>query len=62
MKTTIEDHNLYLTCDVLLLENIFEKFRKKYLQNYGLCPSHYLRVSALSWDTFLSQARSYFGC
>ena len=39
-------HNLYLKCDVLLLANVFEKFRNICLENYGLCPSHYLSAQA----------------
>ena len=35
-------HNLSLKCDVLLLANVFERFRNTSLKNYGLCPSHYL--------------------
>ena len=32
-------HDLYSNCDVLLLVNVFEKFRNNSLKNYGLCPS-----------------------
>ena len=39
----------YLTCGVLLLADVFEKFRNNSLKNYGLCPSHYLSAAALSW-------------
>ena len=48
MKTMKNYHDLYLKCDVLLLAKVFEKFRNNNLKNYGLCPSHYLSVSALS--------------
>ena len=43
-------HNLYLKCDVLLLADVFEKFRNNSLKNYGLFPSHYLGAQGLSWD------------
>ena len=46
-------HNLYIKCDVLLLADVFEKFRNNIIKNYGLCPSHYLSVLALSWDAML---------
>ena len=49
-----DDFNLYLKYDVLLLANIFEKLRNNSLKNYGLCPSHYLSTSALSWDAMLN--------
>ena len=47
-------HGLYLKCDVLLLADIFEKFRKNSSKNYGLCTSHYLNTRALSWDAMLN--------
>ena len=45
-------HDLYLKCEVLLLADFFETCRNKEcsLKNYGLCPSHYLNASALSWN------------
>ena len=48
---------LYLKYDVLLLGSVFEKFRNKSLRNYGLCPSHYLSASALSWDAMLHMTK-----
>ena len=46
-------HDLYLKCDVLLLE----KFRNNSLKNYGLCTSHYLSAPALSWDALLNMRK-----
>ena len=43
-------HDLYLKCDVLLLADMFEKFRNNNLNNYRLRPSHYLSAPGLSWD------------
>ena len=61
---------LYLQCDVLLLADVFEKFRNSSLKNHELCPSHYLSASALIWDAminmkkveleFISDAASFF--
>ena len=42
MKTMKEFHDLNLKCDVLLLADVFEKFRNNNLKNYELCPSHYM--------------------
>ena len=42
-------HDSYLKCDVLLLVNVFIKFRKSSFKNYGLCPSHYFSAPVLSW-------------
>ena len=47
MKTQ-DYQDLYLKCDVLLLADVFEKFRNNGLKNYGLCPSHYLNAPGLS--------------
>ena len=49
MKKMKDYHDLYLECDVLLLAEVFEKFRNNRLKNYGLCPSHYLSAPVLSW-------------
>ena len=54
MKTMKDYHDLYLKCDVLLLADVFEKFRSNSLKNYGLCSSHYLSAPALSWDAILN--------
>ena len=48
MKTMKDYQNLHLKCDVLLLANVFEKYRSNSLKNYGLCPSHYLSAPLLS--------------
>ena len=36
---------------------MFEKFRNKNLENYGLCPSHYMSAPGLSWDTMLKMRK-----
>ena len=58
MKTMKDYHNLYLKCDVLLLADVFEKFRNNSLKNYGLCPGHYLSAPALSWDAMLNMTKA----
>ena len=40
-------HNFSLKCDVLLLADVFEKFRNNNLKNYELCPSHYLSAGPI---------------
>ena len=54
MKTRKDYHKLYLKCDVLMLEDVFENFRSSSLKNYGLCPSYCLSVPALTWDAILN--------
>ena len=50
MKKIKDYHDLYLRCAVLLLANVFEKFRSNSLKYYGLYPSYYLSTPGLSWD------------
>ena len=50
-------HDLYLKCDVLLLADMLKKIRNNSLNNYGLCPSHYLSTPALSWDAMLNMTK-----
>ena len=47
MKTMKNYHDLDLKCDVLLLADVFQKFRNNSLKNCGLCRSHYLNAPAL---------------
>ena len=49
MKTIKDYHDLNLKSDVLLLADVFGKFRNNSLKNYGVCPSHYLSAPGLSW-------------
>ena len=53
MKKMKDYHELYLKRDVLLLADVFEKFRNNSFKNYGLCPIHYFSAPGLSWDTML---------
>ena len=57
MKTVKVYPNFYLKFNVLLLVDIFLKFRKNSLQNHGLCPSKYLSAPDLSWDTMLNMTK-----
>lgn len=47
-------HDLYLTTDVLLLADVFEKFRTMCFNYYKLDPCHYITAPALAWDALLS--------
>ena len=49
--------DLYLKCHVLLLADVFEKFRNTNLIHFVLCPSHYLSAPALSWDVILNMTK-----
>ena len=53
-KFKMKDYqDLGLKCDVLLLIDVFEKFRNNSLINYGFFPSHYSSPLVLSWDEML---------
>jgi len=49
-----EYHDLYLTCDVLQLADVFENFRDmSILKVYGLDPTHYGSTPSLAWNAIL---------
>ena len=60
MKTMKDYHNLYLKYDILLLADVFEKFRNNSLKNYGLSSIYYLSAPALCWDVILNMAKIKF--
>ena len=52
-KTIRDYHDLYLKSDVLLLADVFEKFRKTCMEHYDLDPAHYYTSPGLAWDACL---------
>ena len=50
-----EYHDLYSRTDVVLLENVFESFRRVSLENYGLDPSHFYTAPGLAWKACLKK-------
>ena len=46
---------MYLKSDILLLADVFEKFRKTCLRYYKLDPCHYFISPGLSWDLMLKK-------
>ena len=57
IKTMKDYHDLYLTCDVFLLADAFEKFRNNSSKNYGLCPRLYLSAPGLRWDEMFKMTK-----
>ena len=52
-KSFLDYHLTYLKCDVLLLADVFENFRKTCLNNYELDPANYITAPGLAWDGML---------
>ena len=47
-------HDLYVQTDTLLLADVFEKFREKCIEIYGLDPSYFYSAPGLAWQAFLT--------
>jgi hypothetical protein len=56
-KTIGDYHDLYLKTDVLLLADVFQKFRETCMNNYKLDPLHYYTAPGLSWDALLKYTK-----
>ena len=50
-----ENHDLYVQWDTLLLADVFENFRDKCIEIYGLYPAHFLSAPGLAWQTSLKK-------
>ena len=57
MKSFKDFLDIYNTSDVLLLADVFEKFRDVCLKNYGLDPVHYYTAPGLAWDAMLKMTK-----
>ena len=57
IKTLKEYLELYNISDVLILADVFEKFRDVCLKNYGLDPVYYYTAPGLAWDAMLKMTK-----
>jgi len=57
---TLEYSDLYLKIDVLLLADIFENFRDKCIESYGLDPAYYYTLPGYTWDAMLKHTNITF--
>ena len=57
MKTMRDYHNLYQKTDVLLLSDVFERFRDICLFHYKLDPAWYFTAPGLAWDACLRKTK-----
>ena len=46
---------MYVQCDTLLLADVFENFRGKCIEIYGLDPAHLFSASGLAWQACLKK-------
>ena len=46
---------MYVQADTLLLADVFEKFRDKCIQLYGLDPSYFFSAPGLEWQAYLKE-------
>ena len=51
----LEYHDLYVQSDTLLLADMFESFRNKYIEIYNLDPAYFLSAPVLAWETCLKE-------
>ena len=50
-------HDLYVQSDTLLLADVFENFRNKYIEIYELDPAHFLLAPGLAWQACLKKTK-----
>ena len=50
-----EYHDLYVQTDTLLLADVYEKLRDKYIEMYGLDHSYVLSAPGLPWQACLKK-------
>ena len=55
IKNLGEYHDLYVQSDTLLLADIFENFRNKCLEIYGLDPVYFVSAPELAWQACLKK-------
>ena len=55
LKNVGEYHGLYVQSDTLLLADVFENFRSKYLEVYELDPAHFLSLPGLARQACLKK-------
>ncbi|XP_070531293.1 uncharacterized protein, partial [Cardiocondyla obscurior] len=60
VRTLGEYSDLYLKTDVLLLADVFENFRDRCVESYGLDPAHYYTLPGFTWDAMLKHTRINF--
>ncbi|XP_070155861.1 uncharacterized protein [Polyergus mexicanus] len=60
VRTLGEYSDLYLKTDVLSLADVFENFRNKCIESYGLDPAYYYTLPGYTWDAMLKHTNITF--
>ena len=55
-RTLKDYHDIYLKIDVILLADVFEKFRQMCINTYKLDPTHYFSAPGLAFDAALKMS------
>ena len=55
-----EYHDLYVQTDTLLFADVYEKFRDKCIEIYGVGPSYFLSAPGLAWQTCFKKNKCKF--
>ena len=55
LKNLGDHHDLYVQSDTLLLADVFENFRNKFIKIYELDPAHFLSAPGLAWQAYLKK-------
>ena len=50
-------HDLFLQSGTLLLADVYENFRNKCIEIYGLDPAHFFSATGLAWQACLKKTR-----
>ena len=56
-KSLGDYHDLYVQSDTLLLADVFENFRNKFIEIYELEPAHFLSAPGLAWEACLKKTK-----
>ena len=57
MRNLCGYHGLYVQTDTLLLSDLYEEFRDKCIEIYGLDPSYFLSAPGLAWQVCLKRTK-----
>lgn len=56
IQTMGEYHDLYVLCDVVLLADVFERFRSITIKSFDLDPAQYYTLAGLCWSACLKMS------